>query len=385
MTSPLEKIDRLYIDEKSRDSKLVGRLLPLFDSTKIEWVTKPPFASSRGDLSAREFDRSKRHLFITEFAGEFFKRCPGSKPGLLCCNYFVLNWGQQCDMNCSYCYLQSFINSPVMTFYSNLPKAFAELREMHKSMGAQKLRVGTGETVDSLSLDPLTGFAGDVIELFNEFPNWTVELKTKSAYVDQFLDVKHAGNAIVSWSLNPQPVIDSEEHGTASLDARLSAAERCLKKGFPVGFHLDPVIWHPEWKKNYDTLVDEICRRFRPAQIPFMSIGALRFQPEQRHLMRERFGMKSMVTSAEMFPSSDGKLRYPVKLRSEMFEHIRGRFLSHDPTWKIFLCMETPETWVGASPFKRDDLKELFDPRIPRAVSKAQVKTQTARPLQDSQ
>lgn len=372
MTSLLEKIDRLYIDEKSRGSKLVDRLLPLFDPNKVEWVSERPFSSSRGDLSAREFDRSKRHLFITEFAGEFFKRCPGSKPGLLCCNYFVLNWGQQCDMNCSYCYLQSFINSPVMTFYSNLPKAFNELREMHKTMGAQKLRVGTGETVDSLSLDPLTGFARDVIELFREFPNWTVELKTKSAYVDQFLDVEHVGNAIVSWSLNPQPVIDSEEHGTASLEARLSAAERCMAKGFPVGFHLDPVIWHPEWQKNYDTLVDEICARFKPTQIPFMSIGALRFQPEQRHLMRERFGMKSMVTSAEMFPSSDGKLRYPVKLRTEMFEHIRARFLANDPTWKIFLCMETPETWLGASPFKRDELKELFDPKVPRAVAKAQ-------------
>jgi len=373
MKSLIQKIDRLYIDEQSRNSKLVDRLTAAMPQEKIEWVKEKPFARSRGELSAGEFDRSKRHLFITKFAGEFFKRCPGSKPGLLCCNYFVLNWGQQCDMNCSYCYLQSFINSPVMTLYSNLDQAFEELRALAKTMGKQKLRVGTGETVDSLSLDPLTGFAHDIIELFREFPNWTVELKTKSSYVDQFLDVDHAGNAVVSWSLNPQPVIDSEEHGTASLDERLSAAERCLARGFPVGFHLDPVIWHPDWEKNYDTLVDEICRRFKPSQIPFMSIGALRFQPEQRHLMRERFGMKSMVTSAEMSPSSDGKLRYPVKLRTQMFERIRGRFMANDPAWKIFLCMETPETWVAGSPFKNGELHDLFDPKIVHDVAKAQV------------
>lgn len=371
MKTLVEKIERLYIDEKSRHSKLAHRLLALFPKEKIEYVTEKPFALSKGELSAKEFDRSKRHLFITEFAGEFFKRCPGSKPGLLCCNYFVLNWGQQCDMNCSYCYLQSFINSPVMTLYSNIDKAFDELRRLAKTIGGQKLRVGTGETVDSLSLDPLTGFAGEIIQVFREFPNWTVELKTKSAYVDQFLDVDHIGNAVVSWSLNPQPVIDAEEHGTASLEARLSAAERCLSKGFPIGFHLDPVIWHPEWEKNYDTLVDKICRRFRPQQIPFMSIGALRFQPEQRHLMRERFGMKSFVTSAEMSPSSDGKLRYPASLRTQMFERIRSRFLANDPTWKIFLCMETPETWVGGSPFKNEALHDLFDPKVPREVAKA--------------
>jgi spore photoproduct lyase len=367
MKSLVEKIDRLFIDEKSRGSKLAERLLRVFPADKVDYVTEKPFSGSKGDLSAAEFDRSKKNLFITEFAGEFFKRCPGSKPGLLCCNYFVLNWGQQCDMNCSYCYLQSFINSPVMTLYSNLDKAFTELREIAKTMGPQKLRVGTGETVDSLSLDPLTHFAADVIELFREFPNWTVELKTKSALVDQFLDVHHGGNAIVSWSLNPQPVIEAEEHGTASLEDRLSAAERCMRKGFPIGFHLDPVIYHEGWEKNYDTLVDEICRRFNPKQIPFMSIGALRFQPEQRHLMRERFGMKSFVTRAEMFPSSDGKLRYPVALRTQMFERIRQRFISNNPAWKIFLCMETPETWVGGSPFKDERLHDLFDPKVPRA------------------
>jgi spore photoproduct lyase len=368
----VDKFDRLFIDEKSKNSKLVERLLATFPANKVEWVTKKPFPLSRGDLSAAEFDRSKKNLFITEFAGHFFKRCPGSKPGLLCCNYFVLNWGQQCDMNCSYCYLQSFINNPVMTLYSNLDKAFAELREIARSMGKQKLRVGTGETVDSLSLDPLTHFARDIIVLFREFPHWTVEFKTKSSFVDQFLDVEHGGNAIVSWSLNPQPVITAEEHGTASLEERLAAAERCLKKDFPVGFHLDPVIYHAEWEKNYDTLVDEICRRFSPKQIPFMSIGALRFQPEQRHLMRERFGMKSFVTSAEMFPSADGKLRYPVALRTQMFERIRQRFLNHDPAWKIFLCMETPETWAARSPFKEEELHDLFDPKIARSIAKTQ-------------
>jgi spore photoproduct lyase len=367
-----EKFERVFIDERSRDSQLACRILAAFPQEKIEWVTKRPFGSSRGALSSHEFDRSKRNLFLTPFDGQFFKRCPGSKPGLLCCNYFVLNWGQQCDMNCSYCYLQSFINSPVMTLYTNMEVAFEELREIARAAGNLKVRVGTGETVDSLSLDPLTGYAADLISLFREFPNWMLEFKTKSAFVDQFLAVKHAGNVIVSWSLNPQPVITSEEHGTASLEQRLAAAEKCVKAGFPISFHLDPVIWHSDWEKNYDTLVDAICARFKPAQIPFMSIGALRFQPEQRHMMRERFGMKGMVTQAEMHPSSDGKLRYNAKRRAKMFERIQKRFIANDPKWKIFLCMETPETWLSQAkaPFKDETLKDLFDPAVAKAIAR---------------
>src|SRR5690606_16173990 len=125
-----------------------------------------------------------------------------------------LNWGSQCDMNCSYCYLQSFINSPVTTLYSNIDKALDELREIGLSSAGQKIRIGTGETVDSLSMDELTLHSRRLIEFFKDYPQWTLEFKTKSAKVDQFLDCTHSGNVVVSWSMNPQNVIQSEEHLT---------------------------------------------------------------------------------------------------------------------------------------------------------------------------
>ncbi len=141
-------------------------------------------------------------------------------------------------MNCSYCYLQSFINTPVLTVYTNLDHALDELRAL--GMSDHVLRVGTGETVDSLSLDDITLYSRELITFFRDYPKWQLEFKTKSAKVDQFLDVEHAGNVIVSWSINPQNIIAKEEHLTASLDQRLSAAERCLAAGFKVSFHIDP-------------------------------------------------------------------------------------------------------------------------------------------------
>lgn len=363
------KFDNLFIDERSRDSALAARLLALFPASQVKFVTEQPFVESKGELSAREFDRSKRNIFVTPYKGKFFKRCPGSQPGLACCNYFVLNWGLQCDMNCSYCYLQSFINTPVLTLYSNLDSALDELREMN--MGTQKLRIGTGETVDSLSLDPLTLYSHRLIEFFRDYPNWTLEFKTKSAFVDQFLPVEHAGNVIVSWSINPAHIIEREEHGTASLSARLDAAEKCRDRGFQIAFHIDPMIWHPEWETNYGELVDEIARRFTPSQMPYVSVGALRFQPEQRAIMRERFGMNSYVTRAETFPGKDGKLRYDTNLRQEMFQFVLKRFQSHSREWKIFMCMETPETWLataGKSPFQDKSLNSLFDHKPINAV-----------------
>ena len=368
-----QKFDRLYVDQVSADTEIAGRLMSFFDPQKIELVSERPFHTDNRRLSKDEFDRSKKNLFLTPFKGHFFKRCPGSKPGLACCNYFVLNWGLQCDFNCSYCYLQSFLNTPVTTLYSNLKDALVELDELVPELSQSTLRVGTGEVVDSLSLDPLTLFSRDLIEYFSKVPNWQLEFKTKSSYVDQFLDVPHQGNVIVSWSINPSFIVDTEEHLTASLNDRLAAARKVQSRGFKLAFHIDPVIWHPEWEQNYGELVDLIIQQFSPDQVAYLSIGGLRYQKEQRHMMRERFTAKSWSLRGEMFPSSDGKLRYDFDLRNRMFDFILKRFKAHSKAWKIFLCMETPETWLstaGENPFKSNELQDLFSPKILNQVKK---------------
>jgi spore photoproduct lyase len=272
-------------------------------------------------------------------------------------------------MNCSYCYLQSFINTPVMKVYTNIDRALSELKEMGVDRSGEHLRVGTGEVIDSLSLDPLTLYSRELIRFFRDYPNWKLEFKTKSSRVEQFLDVEHAGNVFVSFSLNPQNIIASEEHGTASLIDRLEAAAKCRDRGFAIAFHFDPMIWHEGWRESYAQLVREVTARFAPHEVPISSIGALRFQPEQRHLMRERFGLSSLVMQAEVFSGADGKMRYDQSLREEMFEFLLNEFRQHSSDWRLFLCMETPETWLGAAkamPKSLPGLAQAFDGRTVR-------------------
>lgn len=372
----LNKFKKVFIHRDCKHSELTCRLKSLFPTEKIEWVTQKPFSQSQGPLSAREFDRSKRHIYVENFKGEFFKPCPGSRPGLTCCNYFVLNLGLQCDMNCSYCYLQSFINTPVLTIYANIDQAIDELRELMKTCKEQAFRIGTGEVIDSLSLDPITQYSKKLIPFFRDIPKWKLEFKTKSHFVDQFLNEPHGGNVITSWSMNPQNIIEREEFGTASLQERLEAARKCADKKFLIAFHIDPIIWHPGWQESYKTLVDNITSLFSPKELYALSVGALRFQPEQKDIMRERFGMKSWVTLAETFKSRDGKLRYDHNLRKEMFYYIIKSFKSHSEDWNIFLCMESPETWLssyGSLPKDTGRLKELFDHSVLRAHQKART------------
>ena len=346
MTEHLKRFEKVYIETEAQKDSVSQRALEIFPKEKIHIVKESFFQKST--LKAQQIKSSKKILFLKRFKGSFFKRCPGAKPKLMCCNYYVLNLGQNCEMDCSYCYLQSFINFPAVVIYTNIHTALKELEELKKHNFNQYIRIGTGEQIDSLSLDDISLYSVKLIEFFNQCPHWLLEFKTKSNNIKNFKNIESKGNVIVSWSINPETIVQKEEHETASLKERLLAAVEVKNKGFKVSFHIDPLIYHENWKSNYASLVDQIAERFQPKDLKHISLGALRFQTRQKAIMRRRFGMESLVCRGEFFKSKDGKLRYSQELRQEMFDFILNRFKQHSPNWPCFLCMETPETWLNS-------------------------------------
>ncbi|MES2801829.1 MAG: hypothetical protein V4654_05010 [Bdellovibrionota bacterium] len=367
MNSSLPVFKKIYIERCSENSEVAVRVRSLYPAEIIEVVEHGFLAAQRGPMTAEEFNLSKQTLLLTEFKGQFFKRCPGAtqKKTLTCCNYHVLNLGSQCNMNCSYCYLQSYLNTKMSLIYTNIDQALEELKTMINEFPNHPFRVGTGEIIDSLSLDEITLYSRKLIEFFKPYPKWVLEFKTKSNKVDQFIDIPGANNITVSWSINPPYIIDREEHGTARFHERIEAAKKCRDQGYKLAFHIDPMIYHPEWKENYGFLVDHITETFTPEEVQIISIGTLRYQPEQRHMMRDRFGVQSLVVGAEMFPSEGNKLRYDATLRGEMLSFVFKRLKSKNEKWNAFFCMETPETWISALekvPMQIPELKEMFKP-----------------------
>ena len=365
----LVHFEKVYIESSARKTETAQRAFRLFPKKKIHVVEN--FSLQKGVLSPDQIKQSKKTLLLKNFKGSFFKRCPGARPKLLCCNYYVLNLGQNCEMDCSYCYLQSFINFPAVVIYTNIEEALEELKQIKTSHFNQYIRIGTGEQTDSLSLDDLSLYSQKLVTFFKDCPHWQLEFKTKSHNTKNFEGLDHGGNVTVSWSVNPEEIVAREEHDTSSLAKRLSAAERVVKKGFPVSFHIDPMIYHPEWKIFYGELIREITQRFSPKKVNHISIGALRFPQSQKTIMRKRFSMKSLVCQGEFFKGQDGKLRYDNSLRQEMFQFVFQSFKKHSPNWNIFLCMETPENWLNvmkATPRQIPSLKKDFNLSMTRTL-----------------
>ncbi|HBP11217.1 MAG TPA: radical SAM protein [Nitrospina sp.] len=310
------------------------------------------------------FGEGKKRLALSRFKGSFLKKCPGISPGMVCCNYYVVNLAKNCIYDCSYCFLQDFLgNNPMQVAYVNVEDLLVELEEVFTQYPDRNFRVGTGELTDSLALDAIVPYTAYLLPFFNQQSNAVLELKTKSDQIANLLDHSDPTNIIVSWSLNPQTVIDQEEKGTPSLAQRLESAKACLDKGYRIGFHFDPIILIPGWEDAYQQLVNILCDSLPIAKVEWVSLGSFRYRPSLKSIIKNRHPQTHLFTS-EHLPSKDGKFRYLRPLRNHAYKTIRGYLKSRLEELNIYICMETQEIWegvTGKTPRSDEKLDQFFD------------------------
>lgn len=333
---------------------------PIYRNLKRAFPEVPFVLADRPDIAAQPaaFGAAKRRLLLARHRGEFLKKCPGSE-GQVCCNYFVINFASNCSMDCSYCYLQEYLaDNPALKVFGNVGDLIAEADE---TLGRHRkffYRIGTGEITDSLALDPYIGFSAEIVPFFAEQPNVLLELKTKSDCVDGLLTLDPKDRVVVSWSMNPERVIDADEHGTASFEERLGAARRCQAAGYRLGFHFDPMVEYPGWESDYRDMVEKIFATVDAKRVSWVSLGVLRTTPGLKRAMRARFP-ESRLPAGEQVLCPDGKLRYFQPLRVAMYKKMLGWIRAATPLVFVYLCMESREVWEQVFGFAPSCEKEL--------------------------
>lgn len=338
---------------------------PIFNNLKRAFPDVPFTLTDELRTAARSsaepsdgFGAAKRRLVLARHRGEFLKKCPGSD-GAVCCNYFVVNFASNCPMDCSYCYLQEYLaGNPALKVFGNVGDLLSEADALLARHRKTFFRIGTGEITDSLALDPYIGFSAEVVPFFAAQPNVLLELKTKSDAVEGLVGLDPKERVVVSWSMNPQKVIDADEHSTASLAERIAAARRCEAAGYKLGFHFDPLVEYPGWENDYRDMVGKIFASVDHRRVAWLSLGVLRTTPALKRAMRARFP-ESRLPTGEQVLCPDGKLRYFQPLRVAMYKKMLGWIRAASPTVFVYLCMESREVWEQVFGFVPACEKEL--------------------------
>ena len=325
--------------------KIVSSLKP---GIPVQYLPEEGVPEYLSTPTGRETGNKNNRLILTANKGAWLKPCPGTTGNYICCNYQILNFGTNCNMNCSYCILQAYFQHSEMTIFCNLNDMFAELEKRLAKTNRPFLRIGTGEFTDSLCIDHITGFSKIIVPFFAEADRAILELKTKTNQIENLLALEPRRKIVVSWSMNSERISRSEEHGAVSLEARLNAAAECERAGYWTGFHFDPIIIYDGWEKEYKESVDRIFDSVKnPDNIAWIILGCLRYPPFLDKIIRERFP-DSMLPYGEFIRGNDNKLRYFKPLRIKVFRKMNEWIKRRSPKASVYLCMESPSVWKAA-------------------------------------
>lgn len=305
------------------------------------WLDSVPQAN--GETGVQKLNTERGVLLLRDRVSPFIDQF--QHPIGRCAKFYKLTAHNSCNFWCEYCYLYlTFRTQPVSTHFINYEKMYGEIVRFDKSRIPKALRLlNLGELGDPLAADYITGFAKQIITFVPKYaPRTRLLFVTKSDCVDDILNIEHANQSVISFSLNTGMVFTQLEHRTASPEARLAAAAKVQEAGYEVRLRIDPIFYYSTWEKDYIELVRNIFHYLRPTRI---TLGEYRPANGLENHISVRFPESTLLGINKGLTKEGGKLRYPKEKRVKMFKTIADEVRNIDPSVTVALCKEAPAIW----------------------------------------
>ena len=120
----------VWVERAETEAPVARRVLSRLASVPVHVVDH----SGAADAGARFVD-GKRRLVIKRQGGSFLHHCPAGTPGLVCCNYLILNLAVNCPFDCGYCFLQDYVaNNPALKVFTNPEDGLAAVSYTHLTL-----------------------------------------------------------------------------------------------------------------------------------------------------------------------------------------------------------------------------------------------------------
>jgi spore photoproduct lyase len=270
-----------------------------------------------------------------------------SEEGNTCPNYWHFSLYGFCPYGCTYCYLAGTPGikfSPSVKIFTNIDEVLNDI-DKHARKISRPITFYHGKLQDGLALDPLTGYSRQLIPFFTRHTFARQILLTKSADVENLLDLDHNGHTILSWTLQPPDISEQFEPQTPPIGERLRAMKQCADAGYPIRAVLMPLIPVPDWLDRYVIFLEQLL-----TDIPIqrLTIGAICSYQGAYRLMNHKLGTANVIAeNMEHTKSADGRMRYPVELRESAYRTLIQTARQIRPDIEVGLCLEMDSVFAS--------------------------------------
>jgi len=372
--APLFRPSRIVLTKGSNRTKGRRRLAEGIcaaypDAEVVEAVGIPHNRVDLGESGPlRRHERGKQTLVLGEHCSAVHF---SDEAGNACPNYWHFSPYGFCPYGCHYCYLAGTPGvwfSPAVKVFLNLDEILAEVDRAATQL-ARPAAFYLGKLQDGLALEPLSGYARTMIPFFARHAYARMVILTKSANVENLLDLDHAGRTILSWTVNAPEVAHRFESNAPDVMARLDAMRLCAQAGYPLRAVLMPIIPVADWQDIYARFMATLLQSIPLSRI---TLGSICSYPQAQRLMELKLGKQNAVSALLRRPaaiaplsrcgraatptplsrfgrgaggeggmkSPDGRLRFLRSTREEVYRSLIDCIRGQRPDLEIGLCLE---------------------------------------------
>lgn len=281
--------------------------------------------------------RDTLNLYIGNKKGNLVKEAPAAY-GHGREKHFYFIHAYNCIYECQYCYLQGHFKTPDLVFFINHEEIIEEMEKIVKEHPDAWFH--SGEFSDSLALSHITGELPLYFEFFKKYPNAKFEIRTKSINIKELEKLQALPNIFVSFTLSSIEGGKTFDVKCPNVKLRLKAIKNLVELGYMIGLHFDPIIYHENFKEEYQEVVDELKEILPDKQLGYISIGVVRFTKDVYYEVQRNYP-DSKIVKQDYIKSFDNKLRYNHPMRAWIMNTVKEQLLlaNYSPD-KIYLCME---------------------------------------------
>lgn len=257
----------IYIEKEALDLPQTKKILEKFKNTKPIIIDNYKNIFDK-DLTNLDI---KKSLILANLKSKAVTEAP-SGYGHTLSSFFFKTW-LNCVYDCSYCYLKgAFKNENMVLFlnYEDIKKEISEKIDCLQCLQPETTHwFYSWDYSDIVWIDNLSWFCSEFIPFFEEFgENIMMEIRTKSSNIKPFLDLWFVPkNTEISFSLNPQILIEKYEKWTSSLEKRVEAINILLEKWFKVWVRFLPILPVKNWKEIYSEFIEYIEKNIDMSKI----------------------------------------------------------------------------------------------------------------------
>lgn len=362
---------RVFILESIKDNPLTKRVVSNLPCSEIEYIkTQRPSAIKKladeyshireDNLNAGYARISKRILVIgTSQPSQFVDKFVNTQDCYCPQFYSITPMNNGCFYSCQYCFLQMTYRGIFPYIKLNVNVKDLQERIVYVSQREKKnsktLVFNSGEKMDSLSFDFITGYSKLLVPFFAHDPklgNAKLLFVSKSTNIRNLLELAQKDPAvtektILSWSINCDQFSKKYENGSPLPSERLRAAQKCQKAGYTIRLRIDPMMNIEGWREYYSELVKLIFEKYK-LRPDVITLGSLRFNRGLVSLCKARFP-NSDLFDYDFIVQGNDKERYRVEDRVQLYKFIIDQIgymaQAFDNKPKIGLCKEKPIVW----------------------------------------